>query len=644
MLALVALGAEPATAQAGRPVVRIRAGFDIAGALEILAREFEANENAPVRLDVRARRSSVCARALAKGDADMIVIGDQLSARRQCGQPWQIRVQHGREPALSARLGQFCTAVAVHPSSTRRRVTFAELSAAFHGSPKDASGTLTVWGRDLNTYREAISSKSYQILRDMGITRFSAKEDKAAFAMKKSPNGVIAALSRDRQGIGYFQYYPGLACHLRLLRISRKDGNEAVAPTAISIMEDRYPLTQVVRAYFSPDADQATRDVVTYLQGPGAEEALRKWRIFTELQRQRHIAKQRLAQMKSGKGTHLSAVGVEDGHSPLQDLAIEYVRVKDVVQLSYATSHSDVSSIGVFLGGSRGNRDLLFLGDKPSARAMELHGEKWLALGVDEKGQPTGGGPKEYVIAGRAVAVIVNPANKLESLTLGQIQTIFQGDVDDWAIIGGTELTPPAGPGGRSDKIEINIYGLYARELATAIFEKECLPRRKWRRVKYKKDTAAAVAAVSTDPRAIAFVDLTAIPGIGAASLAGDFAAAGQNVKVLAIQIGIGERAKIIQPTPENIRNAMYPLSQRYFLYVHPKASETAKDFAKFIATCGGSAAGPYADTVKAVMETYQKHGLIPLADAAIERVTKDAMAAAAAKAKAEAAKPKGKR
>jgi hypothetical protein len=81
----------------------------------------------------------------------------------------------------------------------------------------------------------------------------------------------------------------------------------------------------------------------------------------------------------------------------------------------------------------------------------------------------------------------------------------------------------------------------------------------------------------------------------------------------------------------------MYPLSSRVYLYVHPKASDTAKDFAKFVATCGGSEAGPYADTVKAVMDTYQKHGLIPLADAAIERAAKDA---AAAKAKESAGKP----
>jgi len=77
-------------------------------------------------------------------------------------------------------------------------------------------------------------------------------------------------------------------------------------------------------------------------------------------------------------------------------------------------------------------------------------------------------------------------------------------------------------------------------------------------------------------------------------------------------------------------------LSQRLWLYVHPQASDTARDFAKFIATCGASEASPYADTVKAVMDTYRKNGLVPLADAALVRMTKDAMAADAARAKAE--------
>ena len=298
------------------------------------------------------------------------------------------------------------------------------------------------------------------------------------------------------------------------------------------------------------------------------------------------------------------------------------------------------------------------------------------------------------MLAGRAVAVIVNPANKIDALTLAQLQAIFGGEVEDWGTLGDSKSQIKGS--------QIKPYGLRADDPATGIFEKECLERAKWKRVGIKKDSAEVVAAVSMDPQAIGFVDLAGIP------------ATGQNVKILAIKLGAGapptafaeatagrpalgatsprgggvaERAgaapppafaeatagrpalgatsprgggvaertgaagRVYYPTPENIKNAMYPLSQRLWLYVHPQASDTARDFVKFIATCGGSTsltagaaeASPYADTVKAVMDTYRKHGLVPLADAALERMAKDAMAEAAAKAKAEAAKGKGR-
>lgn len=330
----------------------------------------------------------------------------------------------------------------------------------------------------------------------------------------------------------------------------------------------------------------------------------------------RRCQEERIKKSRSGIAPQIKVFGIDD--SLMRGLVEEYARAGQAIRLLHTVSTSDVAAIGAFVGDH--HPDMLLLADKPSGRAMELHGEKWLALGVDEKGQPTGGGPDEHIIAGRAVAVIVNPANKLESLTLGQIEAIFQGEVDDWAIIGGTELTPPAGPGGRPGKLDIHAFGLYARETATAIFEKEAVPRKKWKRVKYKKDTAEALAAVSMDPQAIAFVDLAAIP------------ASGQSVKILPIKFGQGEKARNIAPTAENIKNAMYPLSQRYFLYVHPKASDTAKVFKAFT-------------TSVLSIKAFRRAGMILLADEAITRAAKDAMAEAAAKARAEeAAKAKGKR
>jgi len=75
---------------------------------------------------------------------------------------------------------------------------------------------------------------------------------------------------------------------------------------------------------------------------------------------------------------------------------------------------------------------------------------------------------------------------------------------------------------------------------------------------------------------------------------------------------------------------------------VSPDSPQILQILPRFSPTCGDAEASPYADTVKAVMDTYRKHGLVPLADAALLRMAKDAMAEAAAKAKAEAGKPKG--
>ena len=450
-----------------------------------------------------------------------------------------------------------------------------------------------------------------------------------------TPSQAIAKVIADQDAIAVFLCEGTRSPEkVKLVNIRLPDKNDERRTRVVGILDADYPLVDELSLIVHPDAPCVAEKFCECVCGKQGAEIAREFYLQPEYDRYQEATTRRLADANAGRGTRLSTIGVDSARLPFQDLATEYVCAKAVIQLSYAVVDADVSSIGAFVNGEGVSvRELLVLADKPSSRAMELHGEKWNSLGVGKDGQPDGTGPDEHMIAGRAVAIILNPANKLESLTLGQIQAIFQGDVDDWAIIGGTELTPPAGPSGQPGRLDIHAFGLYAREPATAIFEKECLPRKKWKRVTRKKDTAEALAAVSMDPQAIAFVDLSAIP------------ATGQSVKILPIKFGQGEKARNIAPTAENIKNAMYPLSQRYFLYVHPKASDTAKDFAKFIATCGGSEATPYADTVKAVMETYRKHGLIPLADEAITRAAKDAMAEAAAKARAEeAAKARGKR
>jgi ABC-type phosphate transport system substrate-binding protein len=97
-------------------------------------------------------------------------------------------------------------------------------------------------------------------------------------------------------------------------------------------------------------------------------------------------------------------------------------------------------------------------------------------------------------------------------------------------------------------------------------------------------------------------VDLAAIPKTG------------QTIKVIGIirtknnAGGDGQKPEVIRPTAATIRDGTYPLAERIFLYVHPKASEAAKGFAKFLAS-------------ESLEQAYHSHGLLPLVNSKKDQV-----------------------
>jgi phosphate transport system substrate-binding protein len=209
---------------------------------------------------------------------------------------------------------------------------------------------------------------------------------------------------------------------------------------------------------------------------------------------------------------------------------------------------------------------------------------------------------QEHLVAGMAVALVVNKANPIDSLTMSQIRKLYSHEVADWSAIGGTPgkvkalATRPA-----SSRPSEN-----TTRVAAEIFEAEALPAKNWKLVTRVKDPAAVLAAVAMDRGAVGFVPLSAAKQAGA------------NVKILGIKVGRGATARVVKPTPLNLQTARYPMLRQLTIYVHPKASPPAKRFAEFLATTGESAKNPYTDTMAAVTATFAKHGMVPLSKAAI--------------------------
>jgi phosphate transport system substrate-binding protein len=291
----------------------------------------------------------------------------------------------------------------------------------------------------------------------------------------------------------------------------------------------------------------------------------------------------RIKAMKKGKGEIVVAVGVAGWQEVVEELGVAYVKAKAVVQMRYQAAGSELAAVGRFLSAvensngdlprtdanganknqedksasqpgaavpqvnSKNGVELLVLDDRLSDRALERHEKAWERVN-----------PEEYIVAGRAVGLVVHPQNRLDSLTVGQIRMIFSGEIDNWQLLGG------------EDK-KINCYGLRSTDSNGEAFFTNVLAASKCKGLKSKKDSAEVLAALATDPDGIGFIDFSAFDEK-------------QAVKLL----GVGPKDKAQTPTAEAVRTAMYPLATRMFLYVSPKASQTTQDFVKFLVAGGG--------------------------------------------------------
>lgn len=167
----------------------------------------------------------------------------------------------------------------------------------------------------------------------------------------------------------------------------------------------------------------------------------------------------------------------------------------------------------------------------------------------------------EHVLGLDGVAVVVNPANPLQNLTIEQVGRLFSGAVTDWSALGG-----PAGP--------VNIYarddksGTYDtfKSLVLDPLSLKLAPAAK--RYESSTDLSDAVAA---DPGGIGFIGLPYV----------------RRSKLLGISAGAGNPP--IVPTQFTVGTEDYPLSRRLYLYLPGKTpSKEASDFVEYALSDAG--------------------------------------------------------
>ena len=184
------------------------------------------------------------------------------------------------------------------------------------------------------------------------------------------------------------------------------------------------------------------------------------------------------------------------------------------------------------------------------------------ALSREVKEEEKASVTKEYVIAKDGVAVIVNPASKVENLTLEQIKKIYTGEIKNWKEVGGEDapivvVSREEGSGTRGAFTEIT--KVSAKDAAGQDVDsttKDAL---------VQGSTGAVMQTVATTPETIGYVSL------------GSLADTVKAVKV-----------ENVTPTTETVLSGEYKISRPFLYVAGGDLSEAAQKYVDFVLSAEG--------------------------------------------------------
>jgi phosphate transport system substrate-binding protein len=173
--------------------------------------------------------------------------------------------------------------------------------------------------------------------------------------------------------------------------------------------------------------------------------------------------------------------------------------------------------------------------------------------------------PKKIIVALDGLAVVVNPANKISELTIGQLADVFTGRIKNWKELGG-----------RDAKIV-----LLSREVnsGTHVYFKEHVLRKG---NADGKEEFAAEALLLSSSQAIAdevSQNLDAIGYYGMGYI---------TAKEKALKIAKEKNTPAILPTMDNVISGAYPISRPLLMYSKGEPTGLVKSFIDYVLSPAG--------------------------------------------------------
>jgi phosphate transport system substrate-binding protein len=179
----------------------------------------------------------------------------------------------------------------------------------------------------------------------------------------------------------------------------------------------------------------------------------------------------------------------------------------------------------------------------------------------------------ETPVALDALAVFVNAANSVQSLTIDQLAQIYTGKVTNWSQVGGASAP-------------IVLYGRENSSGTYEYFKEHVLAKADFApRTQTLQGTAAVINAVSRDKNGIGYGGIAYAQGVRAIGVKKDAA------------------SPAVEPKEENVANGSYPVARHLYFYWISTASPELQKFVQWATSAEGQ-------------QLVQNVGYYPLSDA----------------------------
>ncbi|NMC53072.1 MAG: phosphate ABC transporter substrate-binding protein [Chloroflexi bacterium] len=221
---------------------------------------------------------------------------------------------------------------------------------------------------------------------------------------------------------------------------------------------------------------------------------------------------------------------------------------------NYQAANQDVR-ISVTGGGSGTGLAALVNGTVDVANASRQ-------IKPEEQDQIAQGGHQavEYVVASDAIAVIVNPGNPIQNLTLEEISRIYKGEINNWAELGGENR--PIVRLSRETNSGTHVYFLeevirLGSSEDKSIFSADTL---------LLPSSEGIITEVRDNPNAIGY------DGLGYVT---------PDVKV--ISVAADRSHSYVQPTIETVKDGSYPISRDLYMYTTESPSQVVQNYLEWV-------------------------------------------------------------